>query len=138
MEQKMNATSTVVATINGQELLMIKDFRFSNKLVPIEPICRAVHADIQTNIEMIKSHDLVMDKWITLPDGKGGEMFCLPFQWLIGWLPNIVFQSKEDKKYGWNAVVACLDAYWEEPGRNLKEMEKQLEEKRREIVEEIE
>lgn len=79
---------TIITTINEVEIVITADM-----YVPVKPICEALGVAFQKQHEKIKSHP-IFGSTVTLrvtvgADGKQREMFCLPFQYVFGWLTTI-------------------------------------------------
>jgi len=86
-----NQDSTVIAKVNGHEIVMVESDH--ERLIPIKPICEALGIASQKQIEKIKEDD-ILSSVATLgvstgADGKQYEMFCLPLQYIFGWLFTI-------------------------------------------------
>ena len=90
MESKVKIKTTVVASINGIDILAsTKD----NELVPIRPICQLFGIAPNGQIVAIKENPLFNSVskicLSTGADGKQYEMFCLPVEYLFGWMLSI-------------------------------------------------
>lgn len=84
------ATSTVVAKINNVEILVLND---PNQPVPIKPICEALGIDDKVQRNKISEDEILSSVRVlstsTGSDGKRYEMFCLPYEFIFGWLFSI-------------------------------------------------
>lgn len=74
------------------------------KLVPIKPICEALGIDIESQRKKIKEHPILSStavlSTVVASDGKAREMYCIPFEFVFGWLftinpANVKEESKE-------------------------------------------
>ena len=115
MNKKNEATSTVVAKINGTEIVVVEN---GQKLVPIKPICEALGVAYEPQFTRLKN-DPILSSTITLnvmvgADGKNREMTCIPFRYIFGWLFRI--DSRNVKEEAREAVIKyqmeCYDALY--------------------------
>lgn len=115
MNKKNEATSTVVAKINGTEIVVVEN---GDKKVPVKPICDALGVDYPTQFTRLKS-DPFLSSTIGLnpmvgADGKDREMVTIPFRYVFGWLFRI--DSRNVKEESREAVlkyqVQCYDALY--------------------------
>lgn len=115
MIKKNEATSTVVAKVNGTEIVVVEN---GQKLVPIKPICEALGISHKPQFERLKE-DPILSSVVTLSmttgaDGKQYEMVTIPFRYVFGWLFRI--DSRNVKEEARDAVlkyqVQCYDALY--------------------------
>lgn len=86
-----NQSSAVIAKINNQEIVVLGSNE--ERLIPIRPICDALGIASNKQVEKIKE-DEILGSVATLrvstgADGKQYDMFCLPLQYIFGWLFTI-------------------------------------------------
>lgn len=90
METK-NQDSTVVAKVNGHEIVVMGNNH--ERLIPIKPICEALGVDPKNQRNKIQEDDILSSIGVLSTsvggDGKQREMFCLPLQYVFGWLFTI-------------------------------------------------
>ena len=83
--------SVVVAKINNQEIVVLGNNE--ERYIPIKPICEALGIAPQKQAEKIKEDEILGSvatlRVATGADGKQYEMFCLPLQYIFGWLFTI-------------------------------------------------
>lgn len=81
-------TTSIIARVNNVDIMSISDER----LVPIKPICEALGIDSEAQRQKIQSHYLLAPTALLCTmvgaDGKQREMFCLPMEYIFGWLIN--------------------------------------------------
>ncbi len=115
MIQKKEATSTVVAKVNGTEIVVVDN---GDKKVPVKPICDALGVDYPTQFTRLKS-DPILGSVIGLnpttgADGKQYEMVTIPFRYVFGWLFRI--DSRNVKEEARETVLKyqlqCYDALY--------------------------
>lgn len=86
-----NQDSTVVAKVNGHEIVMVESDH--ERLIPIKPICEALGVDPKNQRIKIQEDDILSSIGVLSTsvgaDGKQREMFCLPLQYVFGWLFTI-------------------------------------------------
>ncbi len=79
---------TIIATINQVEIVVTSDM-----CVPIKPICEALGVDPKAQRDKIQAHPILSSvgglSTSTGTDGKRYEMFCLPVEFVYGWLFTI-------------------------------------------------
>ena len=79
-----------IARVNNVAILAGND---SEKLVPIKPICEALGIDDDAQRRKIQDDDFLSSVAVlstaTGADGKQYEMFCLPLEFIFGWLFTI-------------------------------------------------
>lgn len=82
-------TTSIIARVNNVDIMSISDER----LVPIKPICEALGIDSEAQRQKIQSHYLLALTALLCKavgaDGKQREMFCLPMEYIFGWLLTI-------------------------------------------------
>jgi hypothetical protein len=115
MNAKNEATSTVVARVNGSEIVVIEN---GGKKVPVKPICEALGIAFEPQFTRLKS-DPILSSVVTLnvttgSDGKQYEMVTIPYKFVFGWLFRI--DSRNVKPEAREAVlryqVECYDALY--------------------------
>lgn len=110
-----NQTRTV-AVINKAKILVIEN---GEKLVPIKPICEALGIDARNQREKISEDEILSSVGVlstsTGADGKGYEMFCLPYKFIFGWLFTINPKNvkEEAKESVINYKLACYNALYQ-------------------------
>ena len=81
-------TKTIVR-VNNVDIIATSD----EQLVAIRPICEALGIDRKRQQDKIKEHPILSAvgglKPLTGADGKQYEMFCLPLEYIFGWLFTI-------------------------------------------------
>jgi len=84
--------NTTLAKINNVSIQLVTDEK-SQQLVPIRPICEALGIDDKVQRQKIKEDDFLSSVGVlstsTGADGKQYEMFCLPLEFVFGWLFTI-------------------------------------------------
>ena len=130
MIKKQDATSTVVAKINGTEIVVVEN---GDKKVPVKPICDALGVDYPTQFTRLKSDPFLSSTIGLSPmvgaDGKDREMVTIPFRYVFGWLFRI--DSRNVKEEAREAVlkyqVQCYDALYNHFTRYAEYVEYQKE-----------
>lgn len=84
-------TQSIISKINGVDIVTVdKD---GDIYVPIKPICDALGIADNKQREKIKEDEILSSvgtlRVSTGADGKQYEMFCLPLQYIYGWLFTI-------------------------------------------------
>lgn len=137
MIKKNEATSTVVAKINGAEIVVVEN---GHKLVPIKPICEALGVDYPTQFTRLKE-DPILSSTIGLnpmvgADGKVREMASIPFRYVFGWLFRI--DSRNVKEEAREAVLRyqmeCYNALYNHFTRYAEFVEYQKEQIEEQLV----
>lgn len=86
----MKTETRAVAKINGVQILVIEN---GEKLVPVKPICQALGVDFAAQKEKIEKDEILGSVVGLSPttgsDGKTYEMFCIPLEFVFGWLFTI-------------------------------------------------
>lgn len=81
----------LITRINGADIVTVD--REGEILVPIKPICTALGIDDKRQREKIQEDEILNSVGGLTPstgtDGKTYEMFCLPLQYVYGWLFTI-------------------------------------------------
>ena len=84
----MEQTKTIVR-VNNVDIIATSD----EQLIAIRPICEALGIDRKRQQDKIKEHPILSAvgglKPLTGADGKQYEMFCLPLEYVFGWLFTI-------------------------------------------------
>lgn len=115
MIKKNEATSRVVAKVNGTEIVVVEN---GQKWVPVKPICDALGVDYPTQYTRLKN-DPILNSIIGLnpmvgADGKDREMVTIPFRYVFGWLFRI--DSRNVKEEARETVLKyqlqCYDALY--------------------------
>ena len=118
-----------LATINNVAIVVTDD---NDQLVPLRPICDALGIDFEGQRQRLKRDEIFSSVTFmtkaTGSDGKEYEMFCLPIEFVFGWLfsidtnrvsedvrPNIIKYKLECHK--------VLYQHFNEPKKFLKEKE---------------
>ena len=122
-----------IARVNNVAILAGND---SEKLVPIKPICEALGIDDDAQRRKIQDDDFLSSVAVlstaTGADGKQYEMFCLPLEFIFGWLFTI--NPKNVKEEAQEAVrqyrIECYRVLYNHFFGNLK---KQIEQNDKEI-----
>ena len=91
-----------IAIVNNVAIMAGND---SKKLVPIKPICEALGIDIESQRKKIKEHPILSStavlSTVVASDGKAREMYCIPFEFVFGWLFTInPANVKEESRVG--------------------------------------
>ena len=98
MQQKKNYRTSVIATINGVDILASLE---DDQLVPIRPICYMLGISTQMQTEKLKSDLLyvsVLKKCTSIgADGKRRKMFCLPYEYCFAWILGIQSLNARDE-----------------------------------------
>lgn len=84
-------TQSIISKINGVDIATVdKD---GDIYVPIKPICDALGIDDKSQRSKIQVDEILGSVGVlstsTGTDGKNYEMFCLPLQYIYGWLFTI-------------------------------------------------
>lgn len=84
-------TQSIISKINGVDIVTVdKD---GDIYVPIKPICDALGIDDKSQRSKIQVVEILASVGVlatsTGTDGKNYEMFCLPLQYVYGWLFTI-------------------------------------------------
>ncbi len=121
-----------VAKINNVEIVVIEN---GEKRVPIKPICEALGVNYSTQLEKLKSDEIlgsvILLRGTTGSDGKEYKMQTIPFKYVFGWLftinpKNVAPEAKEAViKY----KLACYDALYE----HFEGLQKFLQEKEKSV-----
>ena len=122
-----------IARVNNVAILAGND---SEKLVPIKPICEALGIDRKAQQDKIREDEFLSSVGVlstaTGADGKQYEMFCLPLEFIFGWLFTI--NPKNVKEEAQEAVrqyrIECYRVLYNHFFGNLK---KQIEQNDKEI-----
>ena len=122
-----------IARVNNVAILAGND---SEKLVPIKPICEALGIDDDAQRRKIQEDEfrstVAVLSTATGADGKQYEMFCLPLEFIFGWLFTI--NPKNVKEEAQEAVrqyrIECYRVLYNHFFGNLK---KQIEQNDKEI-----
>lgn len=87
----------VIARVNNVDIVSTSD---EQKLVPIKPICEALGIDDKAQRNRIYRDDIlsstVVMTTLVAADGKEREMFCLPLEYIFGWLFSIDHERISD------------------------------------------
>ena len=90
-----------IAKVNNVAIMAGND---PKRLVPIKPICEALGIDDRSLRQKIQSHPILGSTGVlstlVASDGKAREMYCIPFEFVFGWLftinpANVKEESKE-------------------------------------------
>lgn len=90
-----------IAKVNNVAIMAGND---PKQLVPIKPICEALGIDIESQRKKIKEHPILSStavlSTVVALDGKAREMYCIPFEFVFGWLftinpANVKEESRE-------------------------------------------
>lgn len=90
---------TIITTVNNVEIVVTPEM-----YVPIKPICEALGVDPKAQRDKIQAHPILNSvgglSTSTGTDGKRYEMFCLPLEFVYGWLftihpDNVRAESRE-------------------------------------------
>lgn len=112
-----------IARVNNVAILAGND---SEKLVPIKPICEALGIDRKAQQDKIREDEFLSSvgvlSTLTGADGKQYEMFCLPLEFIFGWLFTI--NPKNVKEEAQEAVrqyrIECYRVLYNHFFGNLK------------------
>jgi hypothetical protein len=128
-----------VARIKDVSIMLIDD---AEKLVPIKPICQALEVNYSSQLEKIKSDEILGStvplRGIVAADGKEREMACIPFKLVFGWLftinpKNVKSEAKEQIiKYRLECYNALFN-YFTDQGEFLEQKQKALEKQLEEV-----
>ncbi len=128
-----------VARIKDVSIMLIDD---AEKLVPIKPICQALEVNYSSQLEKIKSDEILGStvplRGIVAADGKEREMACIPFKLVFGWLftinpKNVKAEAKEQIiKYRLECYNALFN-YFTDQGEFLEQKQKALEKQLEEV-----
>lgn len=85
-------TKKIITTINGIQITAVTN-EDHEVFIPIKPICDALGIDDKTQREKIQDDEILCSvgglRPATGADGKTYEMYCLPLQYVFGWLFTI-------------------------------------------------
>lgn len=129
--------TTIITTVNGVNIVEL-----ANQMIPIKPICEAIGIDFSTQLQKIKSDQLLQSTMVLCPtvgaDEKSRDMACLPLKYVFGWLftinPNNVKEQAKASVIQYQRV--CYDAIYDSLFLSrvyLKEMKERTEAKLQEI-----
>jgi hypothetical protein len=113
----MDETKTaVVAKINNIDIVIIEN---GDDIVPIKPICEALHIDYSTQVQRLKSDPILSSTLglnpIVAADGKDREMLTIPLKYIFGWLFRI--DSRNVKEEARETIlkyqIMCYDALFD-------------------------
>lgn len=91
----------IIAKVNNIAIIASNE---PEKFVPIKPICDILGIDRKSQQDKIKDHPILSSvgvlSTLTGADGKQYEMFCLPLEFVFGWLftinsSNVAPEAKE-------------------------------------------
>lgn len=93
-------TTSIIARVNNVDIVSTSD---EQKLVPIKPICEALGIDDKSQRNRIDRDEILSSTGVmttlVAADGKEREMFCLPLEYIFGWLFSIDHERvSEDSK----------------------------------------
>lgn len=93
-------TTSIIARVNNVDIVSTSD---EQKLVPIKPICEALGIDDKAQRNRIERDEILSSTGVmttlVAADGKEREMFCLPLEYIFGWLFSIDHERvSEDSK----------------------------------------
>ena len=122
-----------IARVNNVTILAGND---AEKLVPIKPICEALGIDRKAQQDKIREDEFLSSvgvlSTLTGADGKQYEMFCLPLEFIFGWLFTI--NPKNVKEEAQEAVrkyrIECYKVLYNHFFGNMK---KQIEQNDKEL-----
>ena len=91
-----------IAKVNNVAIMAGND---PKQLVPIKPICEALGIDDRSQRQKIKEHPILGSTGVlstlVASDGKAREMYCIPFEFVFGWLFTInTANVKEESREG--------------------------------------
>lgn len=120
-----NMSKQHITTINGVEIFA-EIAENGNVFVPIKPICTALGIDDKGQRDKIQEDDILASvgelKSSTGADGKQYEMYCLPLQYVYGWIFTI--NPKNVAEFAKEAVKEyrreCYDALYAHFAGSLK------------------
>ena len=82
--------TNIIARVNNVDIVSTSD---EQKLVPIKPICEALGIDDKAQRNRIDRDEILSSTGVmttlVAADGKEREMFCLPLEYIFGWLFSI-------------------------------------------------
>lgn len=127
-----------VAKVNEVPIICLEEGR--GKLIPIRPICDALGVDSKVQRAKIKDDEDLSSVGVlstsTGADGKQYEMYCLPIEFIFGWLftinpKNVKPEAQEAVRQYRLQCYKVLYEYFTEPQTFLSQkqelMEKQVE-----------
>jgi hypothetical protein len=124
----------IIARVNNVDILSTSE----EQLVAIKPICEALGIDRKRQQDKINCHPILSSvgglKPLTGADGKIYEMYCLPLEYIFGWLFTInPANVNEDAKPALikyqQECYHALFAYFTEPQTFLKQKQEVMEKK---------
>ncbi|MDE5813262.1 MAG: phage antirepressor N-terminal domain-containing protein [Muribaculaceae bacterium] len=130
-----------IGTINGVEIYAVKNEE-GTVLVPIKPICTALGIDDKAQREKIsEDEDLRSTGGLSTSvgaDGKEREMFCLPEEFIYGWIftinpKNVAPSARESVRKYRRQCYTALYRHFHGRANRLQEfvdMERQLMDRR--------
>lgn len=110
----------------------------AEKLVPIKPICEALGIDAKVQRNKIQDDSDLCSVGVlstsTGADGKQYEMFCLPIEFIFGWLftinpKNVKEEAQQVVRQYRMECYRALYEYFTEPQTFLKQKQVLMEEK---------
>jgi len=133
----METTTRALAKINNVSIVVIEN---GDKLIPVKPICEALGVDYSSQLQKLKSDEILSSVVVLSPttgaDEKTYEMVCIPYKFVFGWLFTI--NPKNVNPEVATAVtkykLECYDALY----RNFTDHTEFLEQKQNALRERLE
>lgn len=128
-------TTSIITRVNNVDIVATNN---AEKLVPIKPICDALGIAFQPQQQKIRDDEdlasVVMLSMTTGADGKQYEMFCLPIEFVFGWLftinpKNVKVEAQETVRQYRMQCYRALYEYFIEPQTFLKQKQEAMEKK---------
>jgi P22_AR N-terminal domain. len=83
--------------------------------VGIKPICENIGLDFRNQCDLIKNDEVLSELWgvhhIVASDGKTREMYCLPLEFISGWLFQIKFTNTMSEGTKQKLITYKKDCY---------------------------
>ena len=143
MQQKKNYRKTVIATINGVDILASPE---DDQLVQIRPICDMLGVDLESQRQKLKWNPLynlvAVLSTVTGADSKQYEMYCLPFEYCLAWMLGVNAANvkpevrKKLLEYQKECVLALKEHFYGKHRQREKSIERsaKLESERQNLI----
>ena len=128
-------TTSIITRVNNVDIMATNN---AEKLVPIKPICEALGIDSKVQRQKIQDDSDLSSVGVlstsTGSDGKQYEMFCLPIEFVFGWLftinpKNVKVEVQEAVRQYRMQCYRALYEYFTEPQTFLKQKQEAMEKK---------
>lgn len=124
----------IITRVNNVDIVSTSD----EQLVAIRPICEALGIDRKRQQDKIAEHPILSSVGglapLTGADGKTYDMYCLPYEYIFGWLftinpANVKEEARESLIRYQQECYRALYEHFTEPQTFLKEKQRVIEAK---------